>query len=191
MDIKTIIEVMEGKGYVVFKNDTKPFNINYVGIRDERNINTFNDWLIIFWKYLGKWNFFSRPGTTDPGTYWLDNPGNVDGTALLKENQYRSTWKIGKHRGSYEALVQKKEVTVYRDKNRDGVLDLTGKEYTGYFGINHHKSGKSSTQVNKWSAGCQVTADEVHYNIAMQIFKEATKVWGEGITYTLLNKKDF
>ena len=195
MELKDIIRVMTRKGYVVFENDTKPFNLNYVGIRDTSGVNSFNDLLVMFWKYKGNWSNFWRPGTTDPGTYWLeDQMGNTLGTAILKEDQYRSAWKLGLHRGKYDALVQRKEVTVIRDANQDGVIDIEGGyEDTGFFGINHHRASakNESVQVDKWSAGCQVTADPHLYDVFIQICKESAEVWGEGLTYTLLNIDDF
>lgn len=194
MEIKDIIRVMTRKGYAVFENDVKPLNLNYVGIRDTASVNTFNDTFVMFWKYKGHWSAFFRPGTTDPGTYWLNNPMNTHGTAILKEGQYRGAWKLGKHQGKYTALVQRKEVTVIRDGNKDGVLDIEGGyEDKGYFGINHHRanSKNESVQVDKWSAGCQVTADPHLYDIFIQLCQESAEVWGEGITYTLLNVDDF
>jgi hypothetical protein len=194
MQIKDIIRVMTLKGYAVFENDNKPLNLNYVGIRDTSGVNRFNDWLVIFWKYRGQWSGFWRPGTTDPGTYWLEHPSNPHGTAILKEDQYRGAWKLGKHQGKYDALVQRKEVTVIRDGNKDGVLDLdSGYLDVGFFGINHHRanSKNESVQVDRWSAGCQVTADPHLYDIFIQLCKESAEVWGEGITYTLLNIEDF
>ena len=194
MEIKDIVRVMMVKGYAVFENDEKPLNINYVGIRDTSGVNKFNDWLVMFWKYRGKWSSFWRPGTTDPGTYWLESPMNPHGTAILREDQYRGAWKLGKHQGKYDALVQRKEVTVIRDGNKDGVLDLdSGYLDVGFFGINHHRANakNESVQVDKWSAGCQVTADPHLYDIFIQLCKESAEVWGEGLTYTLLNIDDF
>jgi len=194
VDLKSIIKVMTLKGYAIFENDTKPLNINYVGVRDTSGVNSFNDLLIMFWKYKGNWSIFYRSATTDPGTYWLENPMNPHGTAILKEDQYRGAWKLGLHQGKYEALVQRKEVTVIRDGNKDGILDLdAGYEDTGFFGINHHRANakNESVQVDKWSAGCQVTADPHLYDVFIQICKQSAELWGEGITYTLLNINDF
>ena len=195
MQIKDIVKVMTLKGYAVFENDKKGFNLNYLGIRDLSGVNKFNDLFVIFWKYKGQWSSFYWYGTTDPGLYWLnDTMGNSLGTALLKNGQYRGAWKLGKHRGKYDALVQKKEVTVIRDANKDGILDIEGGyEDTGFFGINHHRANakNESVQVNKWSAGCQVTADPHNYDIFIQLCKESQEIWGEGLTYTLLNIEDF
>jgi len=194
LTIKEIIRVMTLKGYAVFENDKKPLNLNYVGVRDSSGVNKFNDLFIMFWKYRGKWSSFYWYGSSDPGTYWLKHPSNPHGTAILKEDQYRGAWKLGKHRGKYDALVQKKEVAVIRDGNKDGILDLdSGYLDVGFFGINHHRAnGKNeSVQVNKWSAGCQVTAEPHLYDVAVQIWKESAEIWGEGLTYTLLNVNDF
>lgn len=191
--IKEIMRVMNLKGYAVFENDSKPFNLNYVGIRNTTSVNSFNDKLIMFWKYKGQWSIFQRMGTTDPGLYYLNNPLNVEGTAILKPNQYRGCWQLGKHQGKYEALVQRKKVTVLRDNDGDGELDTQGvKEETGFFGINHHRasSNHASGQVDKWSAGCQVTADPYEYAVFMQICKESAEIWGNSFTYTLLTEND-
>lgn len=192
--IGEVIDTLSEKGYAIFQNDDKPYNLNYVGIRDISGVNSFNDVFIVFWKYKGQWSSIKWKGTTDPGTYWLQNPMNPHGTAILKEGQWRGCWKLGKHQGKYEALVQRKEVTVIRDGNKDNVLNLeAGYEDTGFFGINHHRanSKSESTQIDKWSAGCQVTANPHEYDVFIQICKEAQEIWGEGLTYTLLNKTDF
>jgi len=48
MDIQTIIKAMQVKGYAVFENDSKPYNLNYVGIRNPKDVGSFNDWFIMF-----------------------------------------------------------------------------------------------------------------------------------------------
>ena len=193
--LNDIIDVMEKKGYVVFSDDSKNFNLNIVGIRNEdETANTFNDYMVIFWKYRGQWHQFAFSITTDPGVYWRENPINVNGTAILKPGQYRGMWQLGKHQGKYEALKQVKPVTVYRDKNKNLVLDK-GDEETGLFGINHHrataKKDFTSTQVDKWSAGCQVQPNPVLFDLEMQMFKTAASIWGNSFTYTLLEEIDF
>ena len=176
---------------MVFEDDSKPFNLNIVGIRTkDESSNAFNDWMVIFWKYASQWSSMTFPITTDPGLYWRENPMNVKGTAVLKEGQYRGMWKIAKHQGKYEALCQRKPCTVLRDSNKDGKIDFTGEEDTGLFGINHHRAGKSSTQVDKWSAGCQVQPNRALYDIEMSIFKASASIWGNSFTYTLIHERD-
>lgn len=194
LDLKTLIKNLKKKKYLVFESDEKIYNLNLVGIRTLDNTpNTFNDWLIVFWKFHGQWNELRFKITTDPGTYWLKNPMSVDGTAILKEGQIRSMWRIGKHKGQYTALVQNKPATIIRDFNRDSNMDFqSGKEKTGLYGINLHRANASreSTQVHKWSAGCQVFANPEEFNLLIHLCKEAEKSWGNSFTYTLIHERD-
>src|SRR5258706_8646638 len=104
-----------------YKTFLRPFELNIVGIRSNSTIpNSFDDSINIFFKNnQGIWVFQSFKATTDPGTYWLKNPLNPQGTAILKEGQYISSHAIGLHRGKYPALVQVRPVTVIRDYDRD------------------------------------------------------------------------
>ena len=47
-----------------------------------------------------------------------------EGVAVLKPGQYRGSHKIRLHAGKYPALGQQRNVTVYRDNNKDGKFDL-------------------------------------------------------------------
>ncbi len=193
--VKTLIDSLKAKSYAFFKSDHKPYNLNIVGVRSDNAVpNSFDDKIYVFWKYQNQWQLKEYKATTDPGLTYLTDPINDDGTAILKEGQYRSAYKLGKHRNKYEALVQAKEVTVIRDFDRDNQLDFdSGREQTGFFGINiHHASYTGeSTQVNRWSAGCQVFANIHEYNEFMNLCRQARSEWGEHFTYTLLNEKDF
>jgi hypothetical protein len=95
--------------------------------------------------------------TTNPGTYWLTNPMNPKGAAVVKPGYYKDLWAIGLHKG-YEALVQVGKISVYRDSNRDTRSDETATVDVGIFGIDLHRSNPliKSINVDKWSAGCQV-----------------------------------
>lgn len=70
------------------------------------------------------WHYHVFKATTDPGTYWLLQPMQPQGTAILSEGQYPDAWQLGLHRGQYLALVQVKPVTITRDYKRVAVLDL-------------------------------------------------------------------
>jgi hypothetical protein len=118
---------------------------------------------------------------------------NDKGVAILKPGQYRGSHKIRKHQNRYEALGQQKPVTVYRDNNKDGKYDFVRTD-TGLFGINIHRAtkyaGKKSTQVNKWSAGCQVIASNDDWTKFMKIMRQAQKIWRNSFTYTLIESED-
>ena len=118
---------------------------------------------------------------------------NKKGTALLVPNQYRGAYKIDKHRGKYFALCQRKEVSVYRDSNRDNITDFNPSTIDkGLFGINIHRSNpnKESSRVEKWSAGCQVFANPELYDKFMIMCQKSASIWGNSFTYTLLTFKD-
>ena len=191
--VEKIIEVMEEKNYRVFKNK-KGHDLNLVGIRSESiEANKFDDWVTVFYIFKGIWNFFAFPATTDPGTFYRKNPINVNGTAVLKPGQYRRVYKVGLHKG-YKALQQKGPLVVYRDANRDNILDTTGvPEEKGLFAINIHRSNANlpSTKVSKWSAGCQVLQDPDQFLFMLKLCDRAKEKFGNSFTYTLLEEKDF
>ena len=136
------------------------------------------------YKIEGEWQFYCIPCTTDPGSHWVENILSEKGVAILKPNQYRGSHKLRLHAGKYLALGQKKDVTVYRDNNRDDKYDLDeSKTDTGLFGINIHratgKKGGKSTRVDKWSAGCQVIADNDDWHTFLDICQTAREIHGK------------
>ncbi|MBT1711659.1 hypothetical protein KK062_25675 [Fulvivirgaceae bacterium PWU5] len=193
-EVKAVIETMDRLGYTVFRSGKKNYDLNLVGLRSENSTpNAFDDELMAFWKWENRWLLKRYKITTDPGLTYLTDPENKHGTAILKEGQYRSSHRLGKHKGKYEALVQAKPLTVIRDFNRDKLLDFaSGKEQTGIFGINIHRATANgeSTFVNKWSAGCQVFARSAEYNEFIKLCKLAIAEWGNSFTYTLLRRKE-
>jgi len=188
---------VEAKGYKWFENGN--YNLNIVGIRNSSTggvvTNKFDDWVTVSYNVDGVGKFHSFDATTDPGSHWEKNLLNKDGVAILKPGQYRGSHKIGLHQGKYEALRQQKPVKVYRDNNKDGEYDLLEENvHEGIFGINIHRAtkweGKKSTQIDKWSAGCQVIAANDDFRLFMEIANKAKDTWGNSFTYTLIESKD-
>lgn len=189
--IRELIGILKSKGYKVYD---RPFQLNIVGIRSAQTLaNKFDDELHVFFKDMkNRWLHTSYPITTDPGTYWLLHPIQVDGTAILKEGQYKDAYHIGLHRGQYVALVEAKPVTVIRDYDRNAVLDFfNGKETTGYYGINiHHASQNGKTgNVDKWSAGCQVFQNIADFEQFMRLCNKHRNIYGNSFTYTLIDTR--
>ena len=189
------------KGYKWFEdNSNKGYDVNIVGVRNSKTkgrvTNAFDDCLTISYKIDGEWHFHCYKCTTDPGTAYMEDPILENtGTAILKPGQYRGSHKIRLHQGKYLALGQKKDVTVYRDNNRDDKYDLDeSNTTTGLFGINIHRAtarkGGTSTRVDKWSAGCQVIANNTDWHEFLDICYEAKAIWGNSFSYTLLESKD-
>jgi hypothetical protein len=192
---------VKAKGYKWFEdNNNKGYDVNIVGVRNSetkgRVTNAFDDCITISYKIDGEWQFHCFQCTTDPGSAYMDNPILENtGCAILKPNQYRGSHKLRLHGGKYLALGQKKDVTVYRDNNRDDKYDLDeSKTDTGLFGINIHRAtgraGGKSTRVDKWSAGCQVIADNDDWYEFLDICQSAREIHGNSFSYTLLESKD-
>lgn len=194
INIRGLIRQLVRKGYKVYE---KPFQLNIVGVRANTNVpDKFDDIIYVFYKDdKGKWVGKAYPATTDTGTYWLKNPMRSEGSALLKEGQYVNTYKRGMHRGKYLALTQKLgKVTVYRDYNRDAVLDFNnGKEQTGDFGINIHRANRvgNTETIGKNSAGCQVFQNADDFAEFMAMTKKQADLYGNKFTYTLIDERAY
>ena len=175
------------------------YDVNIVGVRNmntgDKVTNKFDDCMTVSYKDVeGKWLFYCFPCTTDPGKHWVENLLNKDGVAILKEGQYKGSHKIRKHQGKYEALCQKGLLKVYRDKDMNDEYDLLEENvHEGIYGINIHKAGSrsaGSTQVDKWSAGCQVFSKEDDFYDFMNVMYKSRDRWGNSFTYTLINSND-
>jgi hypothetical protein len=192
-EVKNIVAAVQSKGYRVFKNPSG-HDLNIVGIRNKGSrANRFDDWLTVFYWYDEVWNLFAFPATTDPGIFYRQNPLNVRGTAIMKPGQYRHAYKVGRHSG-YKALQQVGAITVFRDDNMDDELNVDGvEEHSGLHAINIHRASRqrASTQVDKWSAGCQVMQDPDHFDFFMTICDRGALKFGNDFTYTLLDSDDF
>ena len=195
--LKQIESTLKEKGYKWFENGD--YNLNIVGVRNSETkgkvTNKFDDCITLSYKVDGEWQFHCYECTTDPGTHWVEHPMLEIGVAILKPGQYRSSHKLRLHGGKYLALGQQKNVTVYRDSNRDDNYDLDeNNTTTGLFGINIHRAtkyaGRESTNVGKWSAGCQVIAANDDWHAFLDVCQTAREKWSNNFTYTLIESKD-
>ena len=181
-DQSKIEKTLKNKGYAYFENGE--YNLNIVGIRNsdtgKRVTNQFDDWMTLSYKENGVWKYLEWPCTVDNG----------DGTARLVEGQYRGSFTIGLHQGKYTALKQCKQLKVYRDLNlKDGTYDES-KIYNDVAGLNIHKAGVDSQQVNNWSEGCQVFKKAANFDDFIEIVKKSSTFHGLFFTYTLINSND-
>ena len=190
-----IKNIYNKKNYSFFINGN--YNLNIFGIRDTTgSVNKFDDLIGLAYKKDNEPVVKLYNATTDPGLYYLNNPMRVEGTAILKEGQYKGAFKIGLHKGSYTALIQNKALPLYRDRNKDNKLDFDESTITTEMaGINIHRAtstaGNKSVQVDKWSAGCQVIAAFDDFKEFMEIVNKSSSLYGSTFTYTLFNRKDF
>ena len=179
------------KKYTVDELKTKFAELGYtwypfmlVGIRSFANIpNEFDDLMGVVEGEKVTW----YTSTTNPGTHWLKNLMNPKGTALLKPGQWVDSWKVGMHQGKYEALVQCKPITVFRDKDKDAIAEETAVTDTGLFGINIHRANPKgiSKYIDKWSAGCQVLNNSEEFT---ELLSKCKKSGLKTFTYTLLKE---
>lgn len=189
-DIKSpeaLLAWVKSKGYVTF--ETKSWDLNIIGVRKSNGTpNKFDDRIFVVAKNdTGALQLWGWTATTDPGLYWMQNVMNRLGTAALVPGQYRGCWQLGDHHG-HPGLVQIKPVRTYRDANRDAKLDLIPSTISeGLYGINLHRAGAHSTVVDKWSAGCQVWANDADYEQFFALCEKQVVVNGyKTFTYTLL-----
>ena len=185
---KNILRYMRSKNYVIYD---KPYQLNIVGVRNAQSQpNKFDDSVFVFYKDDNN-NFVEKeyPATTDTGMFYLLNPMSNLGAAMLKEGQYVDSYIQGLHKGQYLALVQNKPVTTYRDYDRNAVFDIFTKETTGNYGINIHKAGANSQDVDNWSAGCQVFQKSDDFNDFMDKTTKHRNLYGNSYTYTLIDER--
>lgn len=192
--INQVLEIAKKKGYVIYD---QPYRLNIWGVRSATTTpNAFDDEMHVFLNIATtgkpKWFYAVFKCTTDPGTFWLKNPMNPQGTAILNADQYVDAYAIGMHRGKYKALVQVGNVTVTRDYDRDSILDFNNGRITkGKFGINiHHASSTGSTlYVDKYSAGCQVFKNIHDFDFFMKLCELHRQFYGNKFTYTLIDDR--
>jgi hypothetical protein len=187
---RRIIATLDKKRYEYF-DDGRPYHLNMIGLRDPAtSLDTFDDRLIVlFMDEAGAQQTLVFPFTTDPGAYYTrEHLLDENGVAILVPGQYRDVYKIGQHKG-YDALVQLGgEVKVWRDSDMDDQLDRFGQQFSGYYGINIHRSraqGRTPT-VGKYSAGCQVFQNAEDFRALMALAEKSRSLRGNHFTYTLL-----
>lgn len=181
------------KGYLWF--GPRPYDLNVIGIRNENRIaGKFDDtFCVAYIDINGNERVFVCPCTTDPGPYYLQRTLTPKGCAILKPGQYLGAYQIGLHRG-YVALRQIKPVTVFRDNNKNTILDWSAvPTETGMFAINIHRNlaGGIAKEVGQFSAGCQViqSADDHAYELSL-VRRQKLVIGTDIVSYTLLEESD-
>jgi hypothetical protein len=193
MTLESIILQANSQGYFF---DKRPFKLNVVGVRNPLNTSPlrFDDSIAYFY-YDDNGNLVGNVAraTTSPSIYFLENPMNRSGAAILKQGQYKDSYSIGLHRGLYSALVQSKPVTVIRDDDRNAFINFLSPTQTGLFGINIHRAtaGKDDTStIGTDSAGCQTFQNTRDFDDMMTMAYKSKSLYGNTFTYTLIDQKE-
>jgi len=195
--INPLKKVFRKKGYVFFNG---PFNVNLIGIRaKERDIRKMSDrFLLVYEDHLCNWHAEILVGTTVPGEFYHYNYTNPDGLGIIVPGQYRGAFRKGKHKGR-DALIQNTTFKVYRDSNKDGVIDknvIKDAPPSCRFNFHHAKSSIHPHKIfikniGRFSEGCQVPANWVKYKMCFDIISYSMKLYNsKSITYTLLDEDD-
>ena len=186
-----ILAAVEAEGFKVFRRGH--WNLNIIIARNPQGQpNEFDDFLHVCYRRMGEWREDVFRCTADPGKYWLGRPMRTAGTAIWKHpQQSRGAFTIGMHKGEYKCLRQVKPIKVWRDANRDEVHDMGGDEHDAWAIQIHRASAyRTSTVVNKWSAGCCVVADPAAFEVFMGLCNlQVRQGWGSSFTVTCLEGK--
>lgn len=194
-----LIKSVETKGYKVFKK--RDYNINLIGCRSVANQNgemvknIFNDSIFVLYKRDKQWQVFKYIATTVPGLTYFKTPMMKEfGTAIMKPGQYFGAYSLGYH-FAQPALVQVGTVSLYRDTDRDNIIDISEStvQSGNWMGINIHYSWDNKT-VDNFSAGCQVLGynpTNAKYIEFLNHFRMAIQTGQPNLfTYTLIEEQD-
>lgn len=153
-----IIQVMQENGFRVLAR-----NIVYIGSCDlQGNLapQQADEWRDVRVIVTDKGEVIHKAiATIRPGKYYMDNPMNDAGCAMVAYGQHRNAWTFGTHGRSYphEALMQCDNIKVHRVE--DGSFSRESKPVTAgaECGINQHSTRAGySGKVHTWSASCLV-----------------------------------
>lgn len=129
----------------------------------------------------GYWKILAFQAETQPGQRYIERPNNPDGVACIVPGQYRGAYRLGTHKGR-PAFRQAGPITVYRDNDRDQVLELDPvTAQSGIFYTNVH-------DVAPWSAleGCIGIAPPAMPKLLAEFQEARNQGHGETFTLTLL-----
>jgi len=178
-------KMFKDKNFKFFKGN---LNLNIFAIRKNINTDVFDDEFYIAYEDEGIKRVVSYPCTTESGKYYLNNPMNPKGTAIIVPNQYLSAFKFGLHKGKYECLRQHKQLQYWRDFDGDDNHNLSGKIYEEIAYTNIHHAGTNSNIVGKYSAGCIVFKNKQNFKDMMKLAHKSAKLYGSTFTFTLFDE---
>lgn len=192
--LPAMVHLFDKKGYTM-KN--RPYELNIVGVRSNSLKGGFIDEIHFFYKNgSGKWIYSVCKGTTDPGTFYLNDPAYPKTTAILAEGQYGG-FQLG-YKGALLTLSSRKPLRVVRNYNRTSILDLkNGIEEVKSTNINiihaNFEQSPSGTVIGyddfnqKHNEGAQVLAYFDDYQKLMRAALKSEKLYGNDFTYTLID----
>lgn len=152
------------------------YYLDTYGVKGQNDRGVYDDALIWVWKD----GFYTYKGNVDPSRV---RKGSGFGSGKGMANLKVGIWKYlpGMHNGSVPHLAfrQAAEVTVIRDGNPDY-------PNTGWFGINIHRGGSSSTS----SLGCQTLPPAVWTHFKATGDSQLARHGQKTFNYVLVNETD-
>ena len=191
----------------------KDFALNIGAIRTKsRSSEKYDDYMFVFRKcpkpanhtvnkpdwqrvYQNGYSLDIFTCTTNPGTPNMLKPVNPKGAGIIVEGQYKDVYIKGLHKGK-PALVQFGTFKVYRDKNKDSILDydpltIENAKNTG-FNIHHASEWKISEIIGLYSAGCQVHKNVNHFKeVFMYLINSSINEGFKFFDYTLITEEQY
>lgn len=163
--------------------------VNIDGSPNNDKMDFWNDRRVVFCinKKGAPQLLMNASATTEPGRYYTNKPMNPKGAARIAFGQYKS-WCDGLHNGNQPALVQRDNIRVHRDFDKDGKRtnrDLI--EIGRNFGMNQHSTfpGGSPENVGRYSAGCLVGQNfGTHLDFMALVRKDFRSINNRGYLFT-------
>jgi hypothetical protein len=174
-----LTKIQDEYGFKVFSDG--PYDLNIIAVRNlENNSNQYDDKLhVCYLSDDGHWKEDIFQVSTDPGRYWLTKEDYKACAVYKHPQQARGAYKMGLHRGQYEALVQHRPVDFWRDGNKDDKADYGGEVHRDVIGLNIHRSSiHDSDEVNRYSAGCIVFSKMNEWESFMALVHKQKNVMG-------------
>lgn len=187
-NLPMVLQEVKRLGFKVFSG---PYDMNIIGCRNPKPVpNTFDDKIkVVYQDNDLNWIEKTYTATTDAGLYFMNRPMRSTGTAVLIDPfQYRGIFKLGSHKGKYQCLVQTKPMAVWRDNNKNDIIDEFNIGSATAIQIHRASNKWRSQRVDRWSAGCQVISDPNDFDSFMFHVKLQLKyhpTW-RTFTYTLI-----
>jgi hypothetical protein len=198
MTYQELKSIVANKGYKFF--DDGNYNINIIFERTSLiYTDFFKDNCYIAYKVDGEEKVLELPCSTVPGIYWVEHPVTVDGVtgvAIIKEGQYLSCYRFIDDYVTwlnYPFFNQIGQMSYYRDKNLDNILDEVQEQDNKKYSTNFHRGsnvGVTGQHNWNWSMGC-VVMEEPYFKQVIELTRESVKVWGNIFSITILESKDF
>lgn len=156
------IKLAKARGFAIFGSE---YDANWIVIRGASGKPDEYDGLsTLNWVERGAWKSVQIPVATRPGTQFLKNPMNANGTFTVVSGQYRGSHALGVYSGE-PALVQVGKLLGTRDNDKDMILDPSDKLWDDASGVHHHACSNPA-----YLAGCQGSKSE-HLAVLLDVFR--------------------